>query len=513
MRKLQPWRLAAILGIAALFLINVYRAATQSVTHDEGTMFEWMLAGPWSLLLTSHGNHHVLSDFLCKFTISLFGLSEISLRIPTLLGGLLYFYAVYRLSLLLFGETFQFLLSVAFLCLNPFVLDYLVCARGYGLSLGFFFYALYLLARHVQEPSPRLLNKSGAALGISIGCNVIMIFPGAALVASFLAMLLWDSFVRPPVTDSTAPPSKKERRRKSRTIAAADPRAARWRQALLHFVLPALAVAGIVSMLPDRLIEVEAGFTGPPTLAAILQTLVRFSMFHSPTGFAGMASSLREETATNIVAGIVVPAALVALLAVALRIAIRWLRVRCFDALPFADRFLLLITGTVKTAVILIVVSRYVFGQPYPEMRTAMYWIPVLSLASLCVLRRVPAPMAVVILLLCVVQYATQFNTRYFAEWTYCAAGKDMMQMARADHAATSEKTVRVGATWQLEPVINFYRAAWGLRWMAPVYRESPDNAFDYYLLAMSDTPLVDSLHLKTLLRDPLSGTVLAKPQ
>lgn len=68
-----------------------------------------------------------------------------------------------------------------------------------------------------------------------------------------------------------------------------------------------------------------------------------------------------------------------------------------------------------------------------------------------------------------------------------------------------------VGATWQLEPVINFYRVSWGLNWMGPVYRQSPDNSFDYYLLAFADTPLVERRHLKTLLRDRLPGTVVAK--
>ena len=63
----------------------------------------------------------------------------------------------------------------------------------------------------------------------------------------------------------------------------------------------------------------------------------------------------------------------------------------------------------------------------------------------------------------------------------------------------------------QLEPVINFYRVAWRLDWMDPVYRESPNNKYDYYMLAFDDTALVDRLHLQALLRDRLSGTVLAK--
>jgi hypothetical protein len=524
----KPWHLAAVVLIAALFLTNVYRAGTQSISHDEGVIYEWLLADSWSHVLThQHGNHHVVSDLLSKLTISLFGLSEISLRIPALLGGLLYFYAVFRISALLFGGGILSLLSVALLCLNPFVLDYLVCARGYGLALGFFFYALYQLARHLADSDDggrRLLTRAGVALGLSIGSNPIMVFPGAGLVLSLLALLVGAGLIRQPVTEAPVKGkprnSRKEKRRQSRHQPSAGSPVWSTEQALLRFVLPAVAVGGVLSMLPSRLIELEVGYLGPHSLRAILEALVRFSIFHSPAGSAGLAAWLPEKTTVWIVTNLVVPAGLVGLLAVAIRIAAAWAGKRSFDGLPLISRFLLLLAGMMPVTVALIVLSRYGFQAPYPEMRTAMYWIPLLSLAFLSALRWCGegggirrmcfAPVAA-ILVVCVLQYVTQFNTRYFAEWSYCAAGKDMMRIVRAEHERKPGTAVRVGATWQLEPMINFYRVAWGLDWMAPVYRQSPDGPFDYYLLAFGDTSLVERLHLKVLLRDRLSGTVLAK--
>jgi hypothetical protein len=113
-------------------------------------------------------------------------------------------------------------------------------------------------------------------------------------------------------------------------------------------------------------------------------------------------------------------------------------------------------------------------------------------------------------MLLCVVQFATQFNTRYFAEWAYCAATKDMMEIIRARHAATPDARVRVGASWELEPGINFYRAMWQLTWMEPVFRESPDADYDYYLLLREDRSLIERRRLKLLLKDDLSHSALA---
>jgi hypothetical protein len=526
------WRLAAVLLLSFLFLTNIYRAATQSIAHDEGVIFEWLLSGSWGRVLTfEHGNHHVLSDLLCKLMITLFGPSELSLRTPALLGGLLYFYSVFRISALLFGEGFLMLLAVSLLSLNPFVLDYLACARGYGPALGLFFFALYQLAGYLAQTGDRkgqlrALHKAGAALGLSIGANVIMIFPGGAVAAALLAMLWMDRFARRgevPARAIAANPKKKPRNKEERKREPRQPDSAEawgWRPALVHFVFPAGATGGLISMLPNRLIELEEGYMGPPSLGAILGGLVRYSFVHSPWGVSGLAAFFPAGTAIWLVTNVVAPLGLAGVVAAGIRIYARG-RGKGLETLPVIDRFLLLLAVALPAGVALIVASRHLFGQPYPELRTAMYWIPLSGLAGVSLVRWlrggaraakfVSAALAG-LLGLCVVQFGTQYNTRYFAEWPYCAAGKDMMRIVRAEHAGNSAGArVRIGATWQLEPVTNYYRVAWRMDWVDPVYRESPDNAYDYYLLAYDDTALVERLHLKALLRDRLSGTVLAK--
>ena len=520
----HPWRLAAAVLLAALSLTSVYRAYTQSITHDEAVMFEWYLTGSWGQVLNvAHGNHHVVTDLLSKLAITLFGLSELTLRIPALLGGLVYFYSVFRISECLLGVRFRFLLSVALLGLNPFVLDYFSLARGYGAALGCFFYALYQVVLYLApppegEPPRRLLHKGGGALGVSIGCNAVMIFPGGALIASLLALLAGDAWMRKPEPVEAAPAdeksrgAKKGRRRKSRHEVPRGPRARGW-EAMIHFVFPAAAVAGFILMLPSRLIDIEEGNLGPASLFEILEGLVRNSFFHSPTGFAGLASWFPAESAIRILTQFAVPVCVAGLIAAAVGIAFSWTAKGNLEALPAIDRIGLLLGAMLPVTLVLILVSRYVFLQPYPELRTAMYWIPLLGLASMSLLDRFGRGSGIVtaVLVLCVVQFMTQFNTRYFAEWAYCAAGKDMMQIIRAGTESKRGVRVRIGATWQLEPVINFYRAAWRLDWIDPVRRESPNNVYDYYVLLYGDTALVERLHLKKLLSDPLSGAVLAK--
>ena len=526
---LTPGRLAAFLLLAALFAVSVYRAATQSISHDEAVIFEWLLSGPWGQVLNgTHGNHHVITDLLSKLMISIFGTSEMALRVPALIGALVYFFSIFRISTFLFGDGLFFLLSVSLLSLNPFVLDYLCCARGYGLALGLFFYAIDAILRCLGADArdasgvTGLLHHAGAGLGLSIGCNPVMVFPGTALALVFLGLRSAESSMRLPdaiVETSVKPRSrnpKKERRRKLRRDAAPS---GAW-QAFIHFVVPAIALGGFFSLLPQQLIELEQGYFGPPSLLAILEGLVRNSIVHSASGIRGLTAWLPAQTAIRISTEFAVPALMVLVAAAAARAALLWRAQRKFAVLTRTDRTLLLLGAMLPLAILLIVVSRYLFNQPYPELRTAMYWLPLVSLASLCLVHRLGqgsrlergfAIPGVTVLVLCVIQFVSQFNTRYFAEWSYCAAGKEMMQRIRANHASQADAPVRVGATWQLEPVINFYRVAWNLKWMAPVYRESPAGNYDYYVLAFDDTSLVDSLHLQTLLADHLSGTVLAK--
>jgi hypothetical protein len=528
----SPARLAAALLLAALFAVTIYRAATQSISHDEAVIFEWLLSGPWSQVLNGvHGNHHVVTDLLSKLMISVFGTSEFVLRVPALFGALLYFYSLFQISGFLFGDGFFFLLSVALLSLNPFVLDYLCCARGYGLALGFFFYALHHVLLSLGEPpggTDRLtLRHAGIALGLSVGCNPVMVFPGAALALCFLALLFLEgSSQRPEPTERTKPArgtprrnAKEERRRNARHGAISVPRAA-WRQACLHFAIPAASIALLISFLPQRLIELEPGYFGPRSLLAILDGLVRNSFVHSAAGFRGLAAWFPPEAAIRITTQMAVPALLVCLVAAAFRIASLWTGNRSLQSVTRIDCSLLLLGAMLPLLIVLIVLSRYVFEQPYPELRTAMYWLPLLGLACMCLAARLSrgsrlersfAVPATAILVLCVVQFTTQFNTRYFAEWSYCAAGKDMMRTIRADHAIKPLAHVRVGATWQLEPVINFYRVAWGLDWVDPVDRQSPAGSYDYYMLLFDDTALVERLNLQPLMRDRLSGSVLAR--
>lgn len=171
------------ISIVALIAINSYRAATQGFVGDEALTYFWFLQGPWSSIFTRYdANNHVLFTILAKLSITLFGLSEIALRVPSLIGGGLYLIAAHRLSGLLSRTQAGYFLSFSLLSLNPLVLDFLSCGRGYSLGLAGLFWGLLESVRWLARQEPRLL-KMGIWLAVAVCANLTMLTPSVSLLA------------------------------------------------------------------------------------------------------------------------------------------------------------------------------------------------------------------------------------------------------------------------------------------------------------------------------------------
>src|SRR6185369_11536109 len=96
--------------LAALLAINLYRAMTQTVTPGEAWNYDRFIAPDWAESLSRFDiNNHVLNTLLVRISTARFHLTELSLRLPSLLGGLFYFWVVFRMARRWFGRGLAFL--------------------------------------------------------------------------------------------------------------------------------------------------------------------------------------------------------------------------------------------------------------------------------------------------------------------------------------------------------------------------------------------------------------------
>jgi hypothetical protein len=177
-------------GMAALFAWSVSRAVSQSVTPGEAWNYDRYIGASWQDALASFdSNNHVLNTILVRISTWRIHLTELSLRLPSLLCGGLYLAAVYRLARRCFGDGAMFLVVAGLLTLNPMVMDAMSEARGYGMALAAWMWALDLVLESLESFSPQKLNLAGVLLGLSVAASLAFAAPAVALILVAAAWL------------------------------------------------------------------------------------------------------------------------------------------------------------------------------------------------------------------------------------------------------------------------------------------------------------------------------------
>ena len=91
-------KLAAALAVL-LFAVAVFRAWTQSITHDEAYTWRLYIASPFSSILKHYdANNHILHTWLVRLITSIAGVSEFTLRLAALGGAALYLWTLTQIG-------------------------------------------------------------------------------------------------------------------------------------------------------------------------------------------------------------------------------------------------------------------------------------------------------------------------------------------------------------------------------------------------------------------------------
>lgn len=139
--------LATIIILIAILYIGI-RAYSIYIFHDEALTYTYHATLSLSDIFNYRGaapaNNHLLNTLLIKLSTNIFGLSEFTVRLPALLGGIIYFIGTYKL-LKLFLSKWHLLIGMLLMIFNPFLLELLSAGRGYSIALGFFLIGLYYI--------------------------------------------------------------------------------------------------------------------------------------------------------------------------------------------------------------------------------------------------------------------------------------------------------------------------------------------------------------------------------
>lgn len=482
--QVSPAVMTARVFLIALWCVCLYRAATQSFVHDEAFTWELYLQQPLSYIFNFFSaNHHFLNTILMRLSMAVFGMSELSLRLPTLAAAALFFWAIYKLAHAVFGSGFTMLVAVAAVTLNPLTLDFMVAARGYGLALALWTLSLATMTEILM--SSRLqtapLAMAGTTLALSVTANLCFVLPAASLASAFLVLVLRRS------QELLAAGRKKKN-------APALKRSPIW----LSFVgsIAGIAIVFVAAYPFDPFNPAHRAdfYAGAATLVESARNLAGASLQHTGPLRGLKLANLFCDIAAFGIAPLVLLAGL-------------WIGFGRRDPL-------LMLTSTCAAAtVLLLILLHLAIGLLYPVDRTGIYFGPILTivLIRLAYLTRgfwYISGSAYTLAGILVVLFLTEFDVHRFMVWEYDADTNLLAQeIARRHDPATT--SVRVGGDWMLAPALEFYRVKNHWTWMAPVTRQAVEAPADFYALIPSPRDL-RQLNLVPVWVGPIAHSILA---
>ena len=176
----SPLFATLLLGVALLIYMAI-RAVKVGFTHDESSSFMNLIHEPVKDVFFNErnwqaANNHLINTFCMQLGYHFFGAAEWALRWGSVVAGLIFVVYVFRtIKLWLPVASWWFFSAFCIFVLNHFIIDFFSLARGYGLCVAFEMAALYYFFRWIKQKKSSDLLKSGAALGVGILSNFVLL--------------------------------------------------------------------------------------------------------------------------------------------------------------------------------------------------------------------------------------------------------------------------------------------------------------------------------------------------
>jgi hypothetical protein len=479
---LRPANILLLIAALFAFVWAVARACVQSITMDEAdTYLTWVgRAQPFQWYPAA--NNHLLNSALMRVSTGVFGLSQLTVRLPALLGAAIYISVCVFICTLLYKRSASQLVLFVCLVYNPFVFDFLVAARGYGMANGF-------LVCAVAIPAAGILRKT-SPIRISAACSV---FVALSFTANFslafvdlgvLAMMFWWTCRRYGFSP--------------RLLAAA--------------ILPGAAIT-VVLPLSTILRWPHGEFVeGVRTLRDSFGTVIHWSLFElnpevaSPLMFQIMRRL--EHPLLWTLAGVVLWKLVLLLLH----------RQEIRDE---SSRWLEELAVVLASAIFLATSAHWlafrIFGLLLPYNRIALFYVPMLTL-FVGAISAIPIESRMSQVLdwlgrsafsLIALHFLLSMRLTYFGEWKYDADIRSAYaKLASYNHTYC---VTDVGANWFYSSTLNFYRVLSGdtFNAFAPNFA-MPVDRLAYVLHGKNDREFIDAQKLTVVYHGDRTDVVVA---
>ena len=486
--------------VILVMLFSLYRANEQSVTHDEALTYrEWVLRDWNSIRAKFSSNNHTLHSLAVKASTSLFDLSNMGLRLPAILGGLLYLIAAEGVCRLMFKRFTAYALSLSALVACPFVLDYMTVARGYSMALGFFMMALWqsrrMLALHEREGIAWLKGHVLMSLfcALSVASNLSFAFANLGLLlAHFLATF-----------------------ENAKEIASKG----WWKRNWIGVVRLTIPGALLYLAINPGVFgyDKETMFFGARSWSDSLQSIVDAVFNQEVRRYGGEWKGFADPSVR------ILPLCMGGVLLVGLMLGlVKRLRMKLANggALAERDGDWLYLGLTIGVTLGLHWLAFGGLGIWLPYERTGIFLYPLVLLWVAVSFEREDKGTAAlvfrwagrVVLGALIFYFSTHLNFNHHRYWKY-DAGTNRVFEKMVEAADQDDGYLPIGHSWEFEPVFNFYREVGGYETLQRFTRDPPSSeqsVFAFVHYSQEGMDLIDELALEVIYTDPVSGAIVA---
>ena len=416
-----------LLSAITLFIYTSLRAHLLSMTHDESGSFTiWTEYPIFSCFVDPScwrtANLHFLYVLMMKGTLSLFGTSELAIRMPSLIGHLVYLIFSWKLVKMWSEKPWVVLFGFIILNSNPFLLEFFSLARGYGLANTFLMVSIYYTGVFLKTKQKAAAWGMFGGAFLAVFSNFTMLNFYACMTASVGLVPLY-LFLKKEKTD--------------------------WRPwlyllgvgALISFVLFGLLYMPITSLSSGGEFEYGAKSFWDTIDSNVKSSLYTVKYMHS--------------NHVQIFGGL-----FLLMLAIGLV-----LSVLLFLKSPKNTRaqFALVVSCLPMLVALATVVQHYLLGVNYLQGRTALVFVPLTTVALFFFVENIlqkedgwwRRAIPVMIGVFCAVHAFRSYQLSGTYEWWYDARTKDMVEYMAS--IVPEGKRVKLGMHWVFHPTTRFY--------------------------------------------------------